>query len=190
MGSEMCIRDRGNVNPTLIPGEGASPVGLPPAVSDLGDTPLPSLDDFDFENIDKVGAKELKNKLKKARDDLKTAIRLRKSAEFAEANVLLGEIKQQLEATGGEEASKILEDVNYELGHMLLYKAADDMEKGLFEVSSKALLDYEKKEGGPTKDSLSLRKRLTRYQQDPYRCLLYTSPSPRDLSTSRMPSSA
>ena len=24
----------------------------------------------------------------------------------------------------------------------------------------------------------------------PYRCLLYTSPSPRDLSTSRMPSSA
>ena len=52
---------------------------------------------------------------------------------------------------------------------MLLYKAADDMDKGLFEVSSKALLDYEKKEGGPTKDSLALRKRLTRYQQDPYR---------------------
>ena len=25
---------------------------------------------------------------------------------------------------------------------------------------------------------------------DPYACLLYTSPSPRDLSTSRMPSSA
>ena len=25
---------------------------------------------------------------------------------------------------------------------------------------------------------------------DTYRCLLYTSPSPRDLSTSRMPSSA
>ena len=48
--------------------------------------------------------------------------------------MLLGEIKQQLEATGGEEAAKILEDVNYELGHMLLYKAADDMEKGLFEV--------------------------------------------------------
>ena len=43
------------------------------------------------------------------------------------------------------------------------------MEKGLFEVSSKALLDYEKKEGGPSKDSLALRKRLTRYQQDPYR---------------------
>ena len=28
------------------------------------------------------------------------------------------------------------------------------------------------------------------YAEDPYRCLLYTSPSPRDLSTSRMPSSA
>ena len=26
--------------------------------------------------------------------------------------------------------------------------------------------------------------------QQPFRCLLYTSPSPRDLSTSRMPSSA
>ena len=30
---------------------------------------------------------------------------------------------------------------------------------------------------------------LTRWIQ-PYSCLLYTSPSPRDLSTSRMPSSA
>ena len=28
------------------------------------------------------------------------------------------------------------------------------------------------------------------YEFDPYSCLLYTSPSPRDLSTSRMPSSA
>ena len=28
------------------------------------------------------------------------------------------------------------------------------------------------------------------YAEDPYSCLLYTSPSPRDLSTSRMPSSA
>ena len=28
------------------------------------------------------------------------------------------------------------------------------------------------------------------FTQDPNRCLLYTSPSPRDLSTSRMPSSA
>ena len=28
------------------------------------------------------------------------------------------------------------------------------------------------------------------YHEDAYDCLLYTSPSPRDLSTSRMPSSA
>ena len=31
---------------------------------------------------------------------------------------------------------------------------------------------------------------LTDWQVEIYRCLLYTSPSPRDLSTSRMPSSA
>ena len=160
----------GALLPTLIPGEGAAPVGTLPAPAGDGDLSYLGLDDFDFDSIDKVGAKELQNKLQeKAREDLKQAIRLRKNAEFAESNVLLGEIKQQLEATGGEEVAKILEDVNYELGHMLLYKAADDMDKGLFEVSSKALLDYEKKEGGPTKDSLALRKRLTRYQQDPYR---------------------
>ena len=81
--------------------------------------PLPSLDDFDFEDIDKVGATELKEQIKKIVTISKTAIRLRKNAEFAEANVLLGEIKQQLEATGGEEAAKLLEDVTYELGHML-----------------------------------------------------------------------
>ena len=106
--------------------------------------------------------KELKNKLKKARDDLKQAIRLRKNAEFAESNVLLGEIKQQLEATGGEEAAKILEDVNYgACAHVAFTKQLMTWRRALFEVSSKALLDYEKKEGGPTKDSLSLLKRLT-----------------------------
>ena len=31
---------------------------------------------------------------------------------------------------------------------------------------------------------------INRLQEDIYNCLLYTSPSPRDLSTSRMPSSA
>ena len=33
-------------------------------------------------------------------------------------------------------------------------------------------------------------KKATPKYEGPYRCLLYTSPSPRDLSTSRMPSSA
>ena len=32
--------------------------------------------------------------------------------------------------------------------------------------------------------------KLAPHTDNPYRCLLYTSPSPRDLSTSRMPSSA
>ncbi|MEL0120946.1 MAG: hypothetical protein VXB01_18575, partial [Opitutae bacterium] len=158
-----------SASPTLIPGEGAAPQLTPPPLTSGGDMGLPDLVDFDFEDIDKVGATELKSKIKKMKDDLRKAIRLRKDAEFAEANVLLGEIKQQLEATGGEEASKLLVEVNHESSHMLLYKAADDMEKGLFEVSAKALLDYENKEGGPSKDSMALRQRLTRYQQDPYR---------------------
>ena len=159
----------GTATPTLIPGEGPAPVGaVPPAAIGM-DATLPDLEGFDFDNLDKLGTKELKGKIKKAREDLKQAVRFRKSGEFADANVLLGEIKQRLEATGGEEAAKVLEDVNYELGHMLLFKASDDMEKGLFEVSSKAILDYENKEGGPTNDSMALRRRLTRYQQDPYR---------------------
>ena len=36
----------------------------------------------------------------------------------------------------------------------------------------------------------STKKSLSPYMPEPYTCLLYTSPSPRDLSTSRMPSSA
>ena len=39
--------------------------------------------------------------------------------------------------------------------------------------------------------SLGIKTRLSKKKQnDPNTCLLYTSPSPRDLSTSRMPSSA
>ena len=44
------------------------------------------------------------------KDDLRKAIRLRKDAEFAEANVLLGEIKQQLEATGVKKLPRLVED--------------------------------------------------------------------------------
>ena len=39
------------------------------------------------------------------------------------------------------------------------------------------------------KDILKIKKALNKYGML-YFCLLYTSPSPRDLSTSRMPSSA
>ena len=40
------------------------------------------------------------------------------------------------------------------------------------------------------KNELSALNRLTDYKSKVSACLLYTSPSPRDLSTSRMPSSA
>ena len=48
-------------------------------------------------------------------------------------------------------------------------------------ISSK--FDYQNKK------KLTLKKTLKKFMQS-YDCLLYTSPSPRDLSTSRMPSSA
>ena len=71
----------------LIPGEGAAPRDIDrPPVNQWGDMGLPELVDFDFEDIDKVGATELK-KIKKMKDDLRKAIRLRKDAEFAESNV-------------------------------------------------------------------------------------------------------
>jgi len=40
------------------------------------------------------------------------------------------------------------------------------------------------------KDGVFPRRRSFSFIEEPERCLLYTSPSPRDLSTSRMPSSA
>ena len=52
---------------------------------------------------------------------------------------------------------------------------------------------YAKKCNGPVLEIACGTGRLSKYIIDlglPYTCLLYTSPSPRDLSTSRMPSSA
>ena len=43
---------------------------------------------------------------------------------------------------------------------------------------------------GDANSNAHLTKYDTAHGQFPYSCLLYTSPSPRDLSTSRMPSSA
>ena len=40
------------------------------------------------------------------------------------------------------------------------------------------------------KDAEAIMQRNTAQLESKYYCLLYTSPSPRDLSTSRMPSSA
>ena len=62
-----------------------------------------------------------------------------------------------------------------------------------------ALLDRFKRTVPPGKDyqdrlaeefELVLNQRFTQYFLQVCDCLLYTSPSPRDLSTSRMPSSA
>ena len=58
----------------------------------------------------------------------------------------------------------------------------DRFEK-LWENASKGLQDSLKKVSKPIRDSIKV-------MQEVYLCLLYTSPSPRDLSTSRMPSSA
>jgi len=154
--------------PTVIPGEGTGFAPIVPAGVDPG---MVDLDEFDLnlDDLGKAGLKGLKDKIRKSREDLKQAIRLRKDGDFAEANVLLDVIRQELEATGGDGAAKILTEVKYELEHMLLYKSADDMEKGLFEISTKAIEDYEKKEGGPTKESMQLRHRLQKYQLDPHR---------------------
>ena len=46
-------------------------------------------------------------------------------------------------------------------------------------------------DGGPSQvDTFDPKPRLTRDNGKPFACLLYTSPSPRDKSSSRMPSSA
>ena len=154
--------------PSVIPGEGTGTAPIIPTGVDPG---MIDLDDFDLNlnDLGKAGLKGLKEKIRKSREDFKQAVRLRKDGEFAEANVLLESIRQELEATGGDDASRLLAEVKYELEHMLLYKSADDMEKGLFEISTKAIEDYEKKEGGPTKESMQLRKKLQKYQLDPHR---------------------
>ena len=63
------------------------------------------------------------------------------------------------------------------LGHYYLSHKADDLIRTYNDVNAKL-------ESGSLSDSDSVRDILTQL------CLLYTSPSPRDLSTSRMPSSA
>ena len=77
-----------------------------------------------------------------------------------------------------EELKKQLETKEYEYG---FYTEIDSetFPVGLNEEIVKAI---SKKKNEP--------KWMTDWRLDAYSCLLYTSPSPRDLSTSRMPSSA
>ena len=71
-----------------------------------------------------------------------------------------------------------------ELVSVELNEATKELEKATLAVenaeSSKDRLDA----------SIELKKAIARLEGMNYFCLLYTSPSPRDLSTSRMPSSA
>ena len=114
--------------------------------------------------------KLIKERIKGFKNDLKDAIKLRKNNEFAESNLALSRLKNEVEAMGGPEAEKILEDVNYELDHMLLYSAEHDIERGLFEPGTKKLDDYERQIGGqPDKESTKVRQKLVRFQSDPWR---------------------
>ena len=65
-------------------------------------------------------------------------------------------------------------------------------------ITTYAIVDIETNGGAPTGDNITEvaailhdgRRELDRWVRLIRPCLLYTSPSPRDLSTSRMPSSA
>ena len=56
-----------------------------------------------------------------------------------------------------------------------------------FEVESKKIVTYRKENPGADKFYFS---HANGFSGKVYNCLLYTSPSPRDMWTSRMPSSA
>ena len=85
-----------------------------------------------------------------------------------------GGVKQALIIGGGREpAGKF--DSSFQL-----------LETGYFEKMKIGIAGHP--EGSPDISDSDLEKAMI--DKKPYACLLYTSPSPRDLSTSRMPSSA
>ena len=170
------------VNPNPGP---VTPVNPDPATSLLGAEP-PIVDPAvppgegtpDMLNLDLSGLEEeladlntdklIKDKLKGYRDDLRAAQKLIKDAKFAVANQALTKLKAELEAMGGPESGKILEDVNYELDHMLLYKAEEDIRRNLFDLALKAIEDYELDANGQNKDSRKVREKLRTAQNNPY----------------------
>ena len=60
----------------------------------------------------------------------------------------------------------------------------------VLDASTEEIVNTVKRTGATIKGPIPLPTRIERYTVLRSPCLLYTSPSPRDLSTSRMPSSA
>eukprot|EP00831_Metopus_contortus_P068676 TRINITY_DN6146_c0_g1_i3.p2 TRINITY_DN6146_c0_g1~~TRINITY_DN6146_c0_g1_i3.p2 ORF type:complete len:128 (-),score=27.55 TRINITY_DN6146_c0_g1_i3:68-451(-) len=90
---------------------------------------------------------------------------------------------------GRPRVSKVIHWVEVE-GDVAMYQVLDTNSKVSYIIKQYRMF---KDQGGPDFQKLALKEQkilalLSQYT--PYICLLYTSPSPRDLSTSRMPSSA
>ena len=67
---------------------------------------------------------------------------------------------------------------------------ADDVNPNDLEIADELIAERRKEKPGETPDDMTSWQRPITGSIDVINCLLYTSPSPRDLSTSRMPSSA
>ena len=65
-------------------------------------------------------------------------------------------------------------------------KLIKKIREGNYEKDSYTVIDYDQSIAITNGDTVI----IDQFLRDSYSCLLYTSPSPRDLSTSRMPSSA
>ena len=57
-------------------------------------------------------------------------------------------------------------------------------------ITNKGMLVHSDADINSTSEAQILRDQFLKNYKDPYLCLLYTSPSPRDATLSRMPSSA
>ena len=167
----------GPMTPVVPTVPAPAPANVPPLLEPTTPTPggTPELVDID---LDLAGLEEqladintdrlLKDKIKGYKNDFKAAQKLIKEAQFPQANQALSKLKAELQAMGGPDAEKVLADVNYELDHMLLYKAGEDINNNLFELALKAIEDYELDANGQDRESRKVREKLRRAQNDPY----------------------
>ena len=99
----------------------------------------------------------------------------------------------QYHQTAGPKGEKFLHTVRADLGGKTYQQAlnciADKDEQILFEMREKHAVTVQEMLDCPYDDPRQITLGYEDLMQD-HDCLLYTSPSPRDLSTSRMPSSA